>query len=166
MVSVAGALAGSCRSKAAELGPGPGVRESRGGEEVTGLEVGALAGGSACVAEERAASAAGPLLARAIPSTTCLPMASNHLGGGTKRHHCCPELHGDLAILGPIPSPFLLCALHPCHGLEGSPCLHSPHSGTNAQCKPWVTPNCHNPAPCCQHDAPWGCYADLCFSLV
>lgn len=66
MVSVAGTLAGGCRSGAAALGPGPGVRESRGGEEEEGLEVGVLAGGSVCTAEGRAASAV--LLSRAVPS--------------------------------------------------------------------------------------------------
>lgn len=128
MVSVAGALAGGCRSRVAELGPGPGVRESRGGEAVEGLAVGALAGGSVCVAEGRAASAAGLLLG-AIPSTTRLPTAPNHVEGqgSTKRHRSCTELRGDSAILGPSPAPFLLCPLHPSYAVS-----LLPSSGANA----------------------------------
>lgn len=97
MVSVAGTLAGGCRSGAAALGPGPGVRESRGGEEEEGLEVGVLAGGSVCTAEGRAASAV--LLSRAVPSAEAQnrPDPPGQGTGGT-------ILHPSPAV-APLPSP-------------------------------------------------------------
>lgn len=82
VLSVAGALAGGCRRNAAELGPRPGVRASRGGGDTEDME----AGGSGCKAKEEQ-----PQLPAAWPQAS--PCGKRPLG------------HGSAAPHGTLPSP-------------------------------------------------------------
>lgn len=107
-VSVLGALAGGGRSGTAELGPGPGVGDSRAGEEEEGLEVGALATESVCGAEERrAASAVGPEPRPAFPAASIPCRVEGAAGWSwTGTGHPRPD---------PLSSPLPLAYLHSPH---------------------------------------------------
>lgn len=68
-VSVLGALAGGGRSGTAELGPGPGVGDSRASEEEEGLEVGALATESVWSRGEKSSFSSGTRAQASLPSS-------------------------------------------------------------------------------------------------
>lgn len=98
VLSVAGALAGGCRRSAAELGPRPGVRASRGGGDTEDVE----AGGSGCKAKEEQ-----PQLPAARPQAS--PCGKGPLGHGSAAPHgTLPSPGGGQGQLGsdqPLPSP-------------------------------------------------------------
>lgn len=98
VLSMAGALAGGCRRSAAELGPRPGVRASRGGGDTEDVE----AGGSGCKAKEEQ-----PQLPAAWPQAS--PCGKGPLGHGSAAPHgTLPSPGGGQGQLGsdqPLPSP-------------------------------------------------------------
>lgn len=129
-VSVVGALAGGGRSGMAELGPGPGVRESRGGEEEEGLEVGALATESVCAERKKAASAMGPGPGAALPAPQ-VGQQPPHPAGWKELLDGAGQ---GLATQGPSPLPLA----HP----------HSPH---RCKCLMQALGHPKVPQPCSAH---------------
>lgn len=90
MVSVAGGLEESCRRWEAELGPGPGVRESRGGEELEDLEVGVLAEASFCNGKEMLPCPALQPSSQGPPECYLHIHETSHTSRGKLRHRAVP----------------------------------------------------------------------------
>lgn len=128
----------------AELGPGPGVRESRGGEEEEGLEVAVLAAEWVCAAEERRAASAvgaepGPAASRACRVEGAPGWSWTRIG-----HPGPLSFAPHMSLLSPQ-----LQMLHASFG--------SPQTAPTLQCPPALLPQAKllPPCPCQDQEDAW-----------